>query len=95
MDEILFTRQATRDLLETAEYLLEKSQDIEIVHRYLDQLQEYIVETLQDFPHAGRPAEEFGPGIRKLVYQHFSILYKSLPGKIAILTIYREKLPRL
>ncbi|WP_169308538.1 type II toxin-antitoxin system RelE/ParE family toxin [Nitratifractor salsuginis] len=47
------------------------------------------------FPKAGRPAEEFGSGVRKLVYQRYSILYRLESKQITILAIYRENQPRI
>jgi len=37
----------------------------------------------------------YGKHIRKLLYRHYSILYKIEEKQIFILTIYKQNLPRL
>ena len=93
--EILFTKQAVSDLIEESQYIYEVSGSVDTTDRFLDRMKAFIVETLAMFSKAGRPAEEFGERIRKLVYQRFSILYRIDGERIVILTIYREKLPRV
>ncbi len=91
--EIVFTNVATDALIAQALYLFEQTKNIEISDRYLEGMKEFIVSTLSHFPRAGRPAEEFGEGVRKLVYQGYSILYKISDNKIVILTLFRENIP--
>jgi plasmid stabilization system protein ParE len=50
---------------------------------------------LNEFPKLGRPADEFGKGIRKLVHQRYSILYRIEDNYILVITIYKENLPSL
>lgn len=76
-------------------YIFEKRQSVDISDRYLDDMQEYITMMLSKFSKAGRPAEEFGAGVRKLVYQRYSILYKITDKQIVVLTIFRENLPNI
>ena len=92
--EIVFSVKATEDLIKQARYIYEQSQSAEIADRYLDEMRDFMVSMLSLFPKAGRSAEEFGEGVRKLVYQRYSILYKILSNeKIVILTLYRENMP--
>ena len=51
---------------------------------------------LSYFPKLGRPAEEFGEDIRKLVHQNYTILYKIITeDEISVITIYRQNLPSI
>jgi len=100
--EILFSSQATGDLISQAAFIqaafiYEKTRNAEIADRYLDAMRDFIKETLSLFPRAGRPAEEFGEGIRKLVYQRYSILYliDKSEQKIVIVTLYRDNIPHI
>ena len=58
----------------------------------MKKLRQYITQTLNHFPQAGRPSAELAPNTRKLVYQGFSIIYRISDERIEILTIYRENL---
>ncbi len=91
--EIVFAREASDALVAQALYIFEQTKSVEISDRYLDNMKEFIISTLSHFPKAGRSAEEFGKGVRKLVYQGYSILYKIDNDKIVILTLFRENLP--
>jgi plasmid stabilization system protein ParE len=93
--KIVFTREATIELLEQAQYIYRQSLDIEKADAYLERMKSFIKETLGSFPKAGRPAEEFGKGVRKLVYQRYSILYRLDDRQITILAIYRENQPKI
>jgi plasmid stabilization system protein ParE len=91
--KVVYSQKAQRRLIEAARYIYEKSGSVDIADGYLDQMDHYITQTLTRFPLAGRPAEEFAPGVRKLVYQGFSILYRISEERIDILTLYRENRP--
>jgi len=94
--KIEFSQKAYYALEHMAEYIYEKSRSKRVTFIYIQKIREFIVSMLSSFPKAGRPAEEFGEGIRKLVYQRYSILYKILDDEhIVILTIYRENLPNV
>jgi len=91
--KVIFTKNATKRLIEHARYIFEQTQNVDLADTYLDKIKSYIVETLSRFPQAGRPAEDLAPNTRKLVYQGFSIIYRISNEQIEILTIYRENLP--
>jgi plasmid stabilization system protein ParE len=92
--EVRFTKDATNALIQQALYIFEQTQNPDIADKYLDDMEDFITSMLSAFPKAGRPVEEFGEGIRKLVYQRYSILYKMLDSEhIVILTLYRENIP--
>ncbi len=93
MIEIIFAPKATDALVAQAVYIFEKTEKIDIADRYLDDMKAYITTILSSFPKAGRPAEEYGKGVRKLVYQRYSILYKITNEQITVLTLFRENLP--
>ena len=95
MLKVVFSQKAVDDLVTQALYIFENTQNIALSDRYLDDLKEYIVMILTKFPKAGRPAEEFGSDVRKLVYQKYSILYKVMDERIVILTLFRENLPNI
>ena len=92
MLEIVFTKNATDALVKQAIYIFEQTYNADKADMFLDTMKAYIVSSLRDFPKLGRPAEEFGEGIRKLIYQRYSILYRIEDNQIQILTIYRENL---
>lgn len=93
--EIVFTDKATEALVSQALYIFDQTKSVDIADKYLDDMRDFIISTLSSFPKAGRPAEEFGEGVRKLVYQRFSILYKIQDQQIVILTLYRENIPNV
>ena len=95
MHEIVFTKKAADALVEQALYIFEQAQNMDIADRYLDEMEKFITSILSSFPKAGRPAEEFGRDVRKLVYQRYSILYKIENQKIVVLTLFRENLPNV
>lgn len=90
---IRFTEEAYERLDEIAEYIDSQTLSKKTTAGYIRKLRDYITETLSRFPQAGRPAEELAPGVRKLVYQGFSIIYRLGDERIDILTLYRENLP--
>jgi len=91
--KIVFTNEATNELISQASYIFKQTKNAENADSYLDDIKEFIISTLSMFPKAGRPVESFGKGIRKLVYQRYSILYIIKYNYIVILMIFRENLP--
>jgi len=92
---VLFAENATNELTLQAQDIYKKTLNIEKADKFLLMMRRYIKETLTYFPRLGRSAEEFGSGIRKLIYQGYSILYKIDGNTIYVITIYRENLPNL
>jgi plasmid stabilization system protein ParE len=78
-----------------AEYIYEQSASKTTTVRYLKKFKHYIIQTLELFPKAGRPAGELEPNSRKLVYQGYSIIYKISEEQVEILIIYRENMPKI
>lgn len=90
--DIVFSDVATEALVSQAIYIFEQTKDTDKADIFLDTIKAYIIKTLSEFPRLGRPAEAFGEGIRKLIYQRYSILYRIQGECIEILTLYRENL---
>ncbi len=91
---IEFSSKAYLALDQISDYLYKQSKSKKITASYIRKIRDFIVKIFTTFPKAGRSAEEFGEGVRKLVYQKYSILYKIVDREhIVILTLYRENLP--
>ena len=95
MPKIVFSKTASLQLIEQAKYIYEQTQSVALADKYLDTMKRFIQETLSSFPKSGRPTPELAPDTRKLVYQGYSIIYKTSKEKIEILTLFRENLPKL
>ena len=95
MTKVLFTHEATDNLISQANFIYKLTLDIEKADKYLQTMKAHIVQTLGYFPQLGRNAEEYGKNMRKLVHQHYSILYLLEEDAITVVTIYRENLPSL
>ena len=98
--KILFTESAGRSLIEQAQYLYEQTHDPDKADAFLDEMENYITETLSRFPYLGHPCfthAHYVPGeaLRKFVYRHYAVLYTIRNQTIYILSIYRQNLPRL
>ena len=91
--KIRFTPKFHQRLDGISDYIYAESQSKTLTVKYLVRLKKHINISLSTFPKLGRPAEEFGKDIRKLVHQRYSILYKIEKEYILVLTIYRENLP--
>ncbi len=91
--QIRFTPKFQQRLAEVAAYIYQETQSKQTTLRYIKRLQTHIVTYLSKFPKLGRPSEEYGKGIRKLVHQRYSILYRIEDDYILIITIYKENLP--
>ena len=94
MTEIVFSQKAAQNLIDQALYIFKQTQSVELSDKYLDDMKNYIIEMLSKFPKSGRPSNDIAPHTRKLVYQGYSIIYREHNGRIEILTLYRENLPR-
>ena len=96
MIKIHFTQEATNNLVHQALYIFELTLDAQKADKYLFTMKAHISQSLSYFPKLGRPAEEFGEGIRKLVHKNYTILYKIITkDEISIVAIYRENFPNL
>ena len=93
--KIKFTAKFYQRLDEISDYIYEKSASKKVTVHYIKHLKKHIYFSLSDFPKMGRPAEEFGAGIRKLVHQRYTILYKIEEEYILVITIYKQNLPSL
>ncbi len=93
--KVQFSAIAAEQLVEQAMFLFEQTMSVEKSDAFLDDMQAYITTSLARFPLLGRPCFIYGENIRKLVYRHYSILYKIEATQIFILTIYKQNLPRL
>ncbi|PNV83913.1 MAG: hypothetical protein C0627_03310 [Sulfurimonas sp.] len=93
--KIVFSKTAVANLVEQAKYIFEQTKNEEVADRYLDKMKNYIIQTLSNFPKAGRPTEELAANTRKLIYQGYSIIYSVSETQIEILVIFRENLPKL
>ncbi|MDQ1245069.1 MAG: hypothetical protein QG565_1410 [Campylobacterota bacterium] len=93
--KIVFSKTAVANLVGQAKYIFEQTKNEDVADRYLDKMKNYIIQTLSNFPKAGRPTEELSASTRKLVYQGYSIIYSASDMQIEILVIFRENLPRL
>jgi len=93
--KISFSKKAHQNLDDVATYIYAQSKSKVITAQHIRKLRGYINFALSDFPKIGRPAEEFGTNIRKLVFQRYSILYIIQPTHIDIITIYKENLPNI
>lgn len=91
--KIRFTPKFYQRLDEISDYIYVESKSKALTVAYIKKLKKHINISLSDFPKLGRPADEFGPKIRKFVHQRYSILYKIEEEYILVITIYRENLP--
>jgi len=93
--KIEFTDEALQTLDDVADFIYTETKSKSITAKHIRKLKTFTKVSLEDFPKLGRPAEEFGSSIRKLVYQRYCILYIIQPSHIDIIAIYRENLPSL
>ena len=96
MHEVVFSPQAIDDLVEQALFILEQSGNPQTAQVHIDKIRTFLEETLPKFPYMGHPTDEYEiPGIHKLVFMRYTILYRLIGEHIHIVTIYRQNLPRL
>ena len=93
--KIKFTPTFYRRFDEISDFIYAESKSKTLTVRYIIKLKKHITISLTTFPKLGRPAEEFGKDIRKLIHQRYTILYKIEKEYILIITIYKENLPFL
>jgi len=94
--DVIFTKEATDNLISQAPHIYELTFDAQKADTYLLTMKTHINQSLRYFPKLGRPAEEYGKNIRKLIHQRYTILYRILDNdKISIITIYKQNLPSL
>lgn len=93
--KINFTEESLQNLSDVADYLYEQTHSKAITLKHILIIKNFIKTYLNDFPKLGRAAEEYGAGVRKLVFQRYSILYVIQESHIDILSIYKENLPNL
>jgi plasmid stabilization system protein ParE len=93
--KINFSQNALLNLDDIATYIYKQSKSKTITAQHIRTLRKYIRISLSEFPKIGRPAEEFGEHIRKLVFQRYSILYIIEENHINIIAIYKQNLPSL
>jgi plasmid stabilization system protein ParE len=92
---VVFSKKATYRLTKITDFIYTQTQSESMTLAYMSRLKEYIRDILIHFPESGRKCEEYGKGIRKLVYQGYSILYRLNEPKerVEIVNIFRENLP--
>ena len=95
MTKVIFTEEATDNLIGQARFIYELTLDVEKADKFLLTMKAHIVQTLGYFPKLGRSAEEYGKNIRKLVHKNYTILYLLEETSIHIITIYKENLPNI
>lgn len=78
---------------EIADYLYQQNLSNEFVLDYLSRFETWIDMLLGQFPESGTPMPEYGDGIRCVVYQKYSFIYRVKEDVIEILTVYRDNLP--
>ncbi|NKQ40895.1 MAG: type II toxin-antitoxin system RelE/ParE family toxin [Sulfurovum sp.] len=93
--KIRFTKEALHNLEEIADFIYQETKSKDIAVKHMHKLRVFTKVSLEDFPKLGRPAEEFGSAIRKLVYQRYCILYMIQKTHIDIIAVYRDNLPTL
>ena len=95
MTKVIFTKEATDNLISQAQFIYKLTLNFEKADKYLLTMKAHIIQTLSYFPQLGRSAEEYGGNMRKLVHQSYSIIYLLEDDTISIVTIYRENLPSI
>ena len=90
---IVFSPTARDRLVELADYLYRQNLSNRFVVDYLDQFERWLEAVLGQFPEAGTPMPQYGQGVRRVVYQRYSFLYRLCNNRIEVLTVYRENQP--
>lgn len=89
---IVFSPRARDRLKEMADYLHQQQLSDAFIVEYLKSIENWLETVLLLFPDCGTPMPKFGEGIRRVVYQKYSFIYRHSKRQIEILTIYRENL---
>jgi plasmid stabilization system protein ParE len=90
---IVFSPRAQERLAEVADYLYQQNLSQRFVLDYMQRFEDWLNTLLVQFPESGTLMPEFGEGIRRVVYQKYSFVYRLKGETIEILTVYRENLP--
>jgi plasmid stabilization system protein ParE len=90
---IVFSPRAQQRLAEVADYLYQQNLSQRFVLDYMQRFEDWLNTLLVQFPESGTLMPEFGEGIRRVVYQKYSFVYRLKGETIEILTVYRENLP--
>ena len=90
---IVFSPCAKQRLEDIADYLYQQNLSTSFVIDYLNRFETWLNTVLRQFPESGTSMPEFGEGIRRIVYNQYSFIYRIKDGAIEILTVYRENLP--
>lgn len=75
------------------DYLYEQNLSKQFVVNYINQFENWLETTLVQFPESGTLMPEYGEGVRRIIYQKYSFIYRVDGELIKILTLYRENLP--
>jgi plasmid stabilization system protein ParE len=90
---IVFSPRAQQRLAEVADYLYQQNLSQRFVLDYMQRFEDWLNTLLVRFPESGTSMPDFGEGIRRVVYQKYSFVYRLKGETIEILTVYRENLP--
>lgn len=90
---IVFSPRAQQRLAEMADYLYQQQLSKRFVLDYLQRFEDWLATLLGQFPESGTLMPEFGDNIRRVVYQHYSFVYRFNGETVEILTVYRENQP--
>ena len=90
---IVFSPRAKQRMEKIADYLYQQNLSQAFVVDYLNHFETWLETLLCQFPESGTPMPEYGDGIRRVVYNKFTFLYRVKNDVIEILTIFRENLP--
>jgi toxin ParE1/3/4 len=88
--EARFSQRAEADLLEIAEYTLQRRGE-KLTVRYLDEL-EARCQMLAENPALGSRSEDIRPGLRRMEYRIHVVFYRSEVGGILVSRILHERM---
>ncbi len=90
---IIFSPRAQQRLGEIADYLYQQHLSEQFVLDYLQRFEDWLTTLLGQFPESGSLMPEYGPDIRRVVFQKYSFVYRVNKNVVEILTLYRENQP--
>ncbi len=90
---IVFSPHAKQQLAEVANYLYRQNLSRTFVVKYLNNFKNWLNTLLTQFPTSGMEMPDYGIGIRRVVYDKYSFLYRINNNVIEIVAVYRENLP--
>ena len=88
--QLILSSRADHDLAKIAEYTI-KHFGIEQARHYRDGL-DNLLESLLQYPLLGRPAAEFAPKLRRIVYEEHVIFYVPSRNKIRVARILGQNM---